>query len=220
MLHQRFAYGLFVLLILCFFSPLASSQQLAFTVYDRSSGLPSDYILCMYQDREGFMWFGTDRGVSRYDGTAFITFTVADGLGSNFVRRIFQDEGGTMWFGLIEGGVTAFDGSSFNTYTMKDGLNSDNVLNINQDRSGRMYFKTDRGVSILSGGRFVHSSVGAVSLRVFDLLGRQVATLVNDHLPPGRYKTTWDASGMPSGVYFCRIQSLGFMQTRKLILNK
>jgi hypothetical protein len=63
-------------------------------------------------------------------------------------------------------------------------------------------------------------SAGAVSLRVFDLLGRQVATLVNDHLPPGRYKTTWDASGMPSGVYFCRIQSLGFMQTRKLILNK
>jgi signal transduction histidine kinase/ligand-binding sensor domain-containing protein len=117
----------------------------------------------MYQDREGFMWFGTDRGVSRYDGTAFITFTVADGLGSNFVRRVFQDEGGTMWFGLIEGGVTAFDGSSFNTYTMKDGLNSDNVLNINQDRSGRMYFKTDRGVSILSGGRFVHSSVGAAS---------------------------------------------------------
>ncbi|HWP83223.1 MAG TPA: T9SS type A sorting domain-containing protein [Bacteroidota bacterium] len=63
-------------------------------------------------------------------------------------------------------------------------------------------------------------SAGAVSLTVFDLLGRQVTTLVNDHLQPGQYQTTWNATGMPSGVYLYRLQAGGFVQTRKLILQK
>ncbi len=61
---------------------------------------------------------------------------------------------------------------------------------------------------------------GSVSLTAFDLLGRHVATLVNGHLQPGRYTTTWDATGMPSGVYVCRLQAGGFEQTRKLLLAK
>lgn len=63
-------------------------------------------------------------------------------------------------------------------------------------------------------------SAGVVSLTVFDLLGRQVTTLVNDHLQPGQYQTTWNATGMPSGVYLYRLQAGGFVQTRKLILQK
>jgi hypothetical protein len=55
---------------------------------------------------------------------------------------------------------------------------------------------------------------------VFDMLGRRVATLVNEQLQPGRYRTTWDATGMPSGVYLHRLQAGGFVQTRKLLLAK
>ncbi len=157
MLRRRITNSFFLLFIIQLSSPSASSQQLAFTAYNRSSGLPSDYILCMYQDRQGFIWFGTDRGVCRYDGSSFITFTVADGLGSNFVRRIFEDAEGNIWFGLIEGGVTKFDGDSFKTLTTKNGLSSDNVLAIHQDLFGRMYFKTNRGVSLLVGREFVNT---------------------------------------------------------------
>ncbi|GJQ21227.1 MAG: hypothetical protein HBSIN02_15820 [Bacteroidia bacterium] len=63
-------------------------------------------------------------------------------------------------------------------------------------------------------------SAGAVSLAVFDMVGRHVATLVNEHLQPGRYKTTWNASGMPSGVYLCRLQAGAISQTTRLILVK
>ncbi len=113
--------GIFAFLLSC---PLflLLSQQLAFKQYNRATGLPSDYILCILQDRHGFLWFGTDRGTGRYDGRSFKTFTAADGLGSNFVRRIFEDRDGNIWFGLIEGGVTRFDGSSLKTYTTADGL--------------------------------------------------------------------------------------------------
>lgn len=57
-----------------------------------------------------------------------------------------------------------------------------------------------------------------VTLRVFDLLGRVVATLVDDVQTPGTYDVTWGAEGVASGVYLCRLQSGRHAQTRKLIL--
>jgi hypothetical protein len=61
---------------------------------------------------------------------------------------------------------------------------------------------------------------GFVSLKVYDLLGREVATLVNEEMRPGRYEQTFDASGLGSGVYFYRLSAKGFVQTRKLILQR
>jgi len=59
-----------------------------------------------------------------------------------------------------------------------------------------------------------------VTLRVYDLLGRQVGELVNEKLGPGNYRTQWDASGFASGVYFYRLTAGDFVQTRKLLLLK
>jgi hypothetical protein len=59
-----------------------------------------------------------------------------------------------------------------------------------------------------------------VSIKVFDLLGREVATLVNEELMPGSYRTRWDAADMPSGVYFYRMQVGNFSVTKKMILTK
>jgi hypothetical protein len=57
-----------------------------------------------------------------------------------------------------------------------------------------------------------------VTLRVYDLLGREVATLVNEEKPPGDYQVAWDASSMASGVYLYRLSTTDFVQTRKLVL--
>jgi hypothetical protein len=63
--------------------------------------------------------------------------------------------------------------------------------------------------------------LGYVSLKVYDLPGREVATLFEGVRQPGNYETTFDASGLKSGVYFYRLQTkTGFMQTRKLVLLK
>jgi hypothetical protein len=59
---------------------------------------------------------------------------------------------------------------------------------------------------------------GLVSLKVYDLLGREVATLVNEVKQPGSYEVTWDASGFASGVYFYRLHAGTFVQTKKLML--
>ena len=59
-----------------------------------------------------------------------------------------------------------------------------------------------------------------VSLRVFDVLGREIATLVNEQKPPGTYSVLFDARSLTSGVYFYRLVAGGFVQTRKLLLMR
>ena len=58
----------------------------------------------------------------------------------------------------------------------------------------------------------------ATSLRVYDLLGREVATLVNEMKQPGTYTVQFDARGLTSGVYFYKLSTGNFLQTRKLVL--
>lgn len=59
-----------------------------------------------------------------------------------------------------------------------------------------------------------------INLTVFDLLGRQVATVVNQPLAAGNYTKRWDAGGLPSGVYYYRLVGEGEVQTRSLVLLK
>ncbi len=59
-----------------------------------------------------------------------------------------------------------------------------------------------------------------ISLKIFNVLGQLVATLVDDQLSAGRHAVRWDASAVSSGVYFYRLQSTDFTQTRKLVLMK
>ena len=57
-----------------------------------------------------------------------------------------------------------------------------------------------------------------VTLKVYDILGREVATLVNEQKPAGNYEVTFDASELSSGVYFYKLQAGSFVQTKKMIL--
>lgn len=68
--------------------------------------------------------------------------------------------------------------------------------------------------------QFSLSSGGPVSLAIFDLLGREVALLVNERLEPGTYTQQWDASGMPSGIYFFRLAQANRQLTKKMIIAK
>lgn len=58
------------------------------------------------------------------------------------------------------------------------------------------------------------------TLRIYDLLGREIATILHEVREPGTYILTWDASGLPSGVYLCRLTAGTFTATRRLLLLK
>ncbi len=59
-----------------------------------------------------------------------------------------------------------------------------------------------------------------VELKVFDLLGREVATLMREQKAAGAYSVEWNASIFPSGTYLCRLQAGSFAETKKIVLMK
>ena len=64
------------------------------------------------------------------------------------------------------------------------------------------------------------SKAGFVSIKIYDILGREVATLVNGVKQAGSYSATWNAINVGSGIYFCKMQSGSFTATKKMILMK
>jgi hypothetical protein len=68
--------------------------------------------------------------------------------------------------------------------------------------------------------RFEIMDLEFVSLKIFDVLGQEVAALINEEKPKGNYDVTWDASHIPSGVYFYRLTTENFSQVKRMLLIK
>ena len=68
--------------------------------------------------------------------------------------------------------------------------------------------------------RYDVAQTNRVTLTIYNLLGQHVTQLVDKQHQPGSYIISWNAIGQPSGLYFCRMEALGFIQTRKLVLLK
>ena len=62
--------------------------------------------------------------------------------------------------------------------------------------------------------------MSVVKLVVYDLLGHEVSTLVNNLLQPGSYEVDWNATHSASGIYFYRITAGGFAETKRMVLIK
>ena len=80
--------------------------------YGPADGLPSVYIQALLQDRQGFIWVGTDNGLYRYDGQRFQAFGLRDGLRSALITHLLEDRDGTLWVGT-RGGLHRWNGTSF-----------------------------------------------------------------------------------------------------------
>ncbi|HEV8505703.1 MAG TPA: two-component regulator propeller domain-containing protein, partial [Chitinophagaceae bacterium] len=73
------------------------SQDYSFIRYDTRDGLAGSVVYDAIQDKEGFMWFATENGLSRFDGKNFKTFTTKDGLPDNEILKLFVDSKGRVW---------------------------------------------------------------------------------------------------------------------------
>lgn len=86
---------------LYFFSVLLNipvwGQELSYSRYGVKEGLAGSIVYCMTQDTDGFLWFGTETGLSRFDGSKFVNFTTADGLPDNEILTLYGDKAGRVW---------------------------------------------------------------------------------------------------------------------------
>ncbi len=68
--------------------------------------------------------------------------------------------------------------------------------------------------------RFSLANNEFVSLKIYDVLGKEISTLISEEMNAGTYTVNWNASALPSGVYFYRLQAKNFSETKKLVLTK
>jgi ligand-binding sensor domain-containing protein/two-component sensor histidine kinase len=84
-----------------------------FTKIGTEKGLSHKKINCILQDRRGFMWFGTEDGLNRYDGRNFTIFRsepkISAGLSGNIITDLYEDKSGVLWIATKDGGITKYD---------------------------------------------------------------------------------------------------------------
>ena len=114
---------------LVFTSGVVCGQTYRFRVYTTNTGLPNNAVYAIYQDSHGYMWFGTDQGVSRYDGQNYINLSVPQGMTDAPVRALAEDQSGNLWVGT-RGGISRFDGNTFTNFTPKDGLSNAEIRSL------------------------------------------------------------------------------------------
>jgi two-component system sensor histidine kinase ChiS len=151
---------------------LQRSDQLKTIRFDHISieeGLSQSVVTAIYQDSQGFMWFGTQDGLNRYDGYEFKIFKQdaenPNGLSSDYILSIFEDSAGALWIGTNGGGLNKFDRETeqFTTYQSNpsdpDSISSNFVNVIFEDHEGTLWIGTaGGGLDQLDRetGRFVH----------------------------------------------------------------
>ena len=113
--------------------------------YDTKDGLAGSTVYDMCQDQDGFMWFGTENGLTRYDGSKFKNFTVKDGLPDNEVLKLFPDSKGRLWIGTFNKDICYYyKGKIYNKE------NTEWMKKINLTSAALSFSEDEKGVLIIS----------------------------------------------------------------------
>src|ERR1041385_2251863 len=91
------AHWALLLIVLC--ASIAHGQQFSFRQYAQQDGLSNLSVTALMQDRDGFIWVGTENGLFRHDSSDFKRFGNAEGLEDTFVHSILEDSAGRLWVG-------------------------------------------------------------------------------------------------------------------------
>src|ERR1035437_6637309 len=104
---------LIILLILYPSDYFPQVKQSHFDCLSIEQGLPSNSANCIYQDKKGFIWIGTNNGLARYDGYECKVYRHdpkdVNSISSDVVASILEDSAGNFWVGTLRGGLNKFD---------------------------------------------------------------------------------------------------------------
>ena len=130
-------------------------RDIKFECISLEQGLSQSSVYCILQDRKGFMWFGTEDGLNKYDGYEFTVYKPSPGaphsLSNNYIFTLYEDREGVIWVGTRYGGVNKFDPAKeiFTPYqhdlNNPNSLSDDNISFIFEDQGGALWIGTRYG---------------------------------------------------------------------------
>ncbi len=118
--------------------------QLPYVLYGAEDGLPQEDVFSIYQDRKGYMWFGTNSGVVRYNGREMKVYNSDNGLIDNTVLDIIQDTSGLIYFATSKG-IAVFDEDSI----VRNLLEKSSFTSIFVDSYNTKWLLGDNGIYLL-----------------------------------------------------------------------
>lgn len=161
---MRNRYNLFiknilvVLLILFLIVSDIFASGIKFERMSVDEGLSHSSVFSILQDSKGFMWFGTQNGLNKYDGYDFTVFKNDPGddnsISHNTVFTLFEDSKGNIWIGTLGGGLNLYDHKSQNFSHFKhnpknpESISNNNVRTIIEDHEGNLWIGTDNGLNL------------------------------------------------------------------------
>ena len=141
----------------------AAAERLALRTYTTADGLPSSYVHRIVADSRGLLWFCTRDGLSRFDGSQFVTYSVQEGLPHSHVNHLLETRQGTYWVATNGGGVCRFEPKGgarkgevrrgaapspalFTAFRVGNNHLSNRVNVLFEDRRERLWVGTDDGL--------------------------------------------------------------------------
>jgi ligand-binding sensor domain-containing protein/serine phosphatase RsbU (regulator of sigma subunit) len=118
------------------------SQTYFFDNYSTQQGFESK-VYSIVQDKQNYVWLGTQTGVSKFDGNIFLSFSGENGLAPGGVRVLFMDRNNVLWMGHEGGGITRYNGKSFERISQIDTLIHSNITSICQDHDNQLWITTE-----------------------------------------------------------------------------
>jgi diguanylate cyclase (GGDEF)-like protein len=142
---------IFVLSTLLFSLP-ANTSEYIFEQFSLDEGLPSLEIQQTFQQSNGFIWFATSRGASRYDGYSFRHFYFSPNsvnhISNNFISKIAEDKTGNIWLATEDGLNRINIDGSIDIFKDSDGLPSSWILTVFIDSKDRLWIGTAQGLAL------------------------------------------------------------------------
>jgi hypothetical protein len=187
------------------------------SVYNKSnSGLPDNWVWAIAIDGQGNKWIGTSRGLAKFDGVNWTVYKTSNsGLPNNYVRAIAIDGQGNKWIGIDDGGLAVFREGGVIIPPVEVKEKSNEI-----PTNFALYQNYPNPFNPTTTIEFDIPERTNVKLIVYDILGREIETLIDKELEPGKYKLNFNATDLPSGVYFYTLRTPKSIQTKKMLLIK
>ena len=189
---------------------------------DSNSALPNNFINAIDEDSEGNLWLATDAGFACLKNDTIISYL---NFTNESIAELKVDNQDKVWMGEVgTGRLLVFEGNNLSIITDIDNeernyLPESFILFQNYPNpfnpSTKIRFSIQRSTEY-------YSVQQKVILKIYDILGNEIATLLNEEKPAGVYEIQFDASkyNLTSGIYFYKLVSGPFVQTRKMIYSK
>ena len=184
---------------------VAKAKTQRFTFDGTAGGLRSDHVYAIFADREGVIWFGTDRGVCRFDPQAPRVEPVGDNSDSNFVRALFQTSSGRTIAGTNRG-LFVYDEKGA-TWSTVPGLGQNIIYAVAEDRTQRLLVAAVSGfyVAAKQSTPLEEQSFARLESGSFTPDGKATGTLAITSI-------SWDENGTH---YACTQGAVGWHVTRQ-----